>query len=247
MRIDYPDKSQLPQLKALWKAAFGDGDEFVEAFFAHGYSPDRSRVVTTPGDVAAMLFWFDGSCRGQKCAYLYGVATHLGFRGRGLCRQLMEDTHKLLARRGYAAALLYPAGEDLRLMYGKMGYENCGREEQFSCTAGAPISLREVTKEEYAALRRTYLRPDGVIQEGENLEFLAATAKLYAGEDFLAATVTDGKTLTVPELLGSREAAPGIVAALGCEKGAFRRGAEAMIHPLIPDAPVPGYLGLVFD
>lgn len=132
-------------------------------------------------------------------------------------------------------------------MYGKMGYRDFGVAREFSCAAGEPVSLREVPAGEYALLRRACLPADGVIQEGENLSFLAATAKLYAGADFLLAANVEGETLTCMELLGREDAASGIVAALGCENGAFRRGARAMMRPLKPDAPLPGYLGLVFD
>lgn len=247
MQIEYPDEKQLPRLKELWKLAFGDEGDFVEAFFSHAYASDRCRVTLDGERVAAMLYWLDCEYQGRKSAYLYAVATHPDFRGQGLCRALLEDTHECLAGRGYAAALLYPAGEGLRQMYGKMGYQDFGSVQEFSGIAGTPVSLREVSAGEYALLRRTYLPADGVIQEGENLSFLAATAKLFAGEDFLLAANAEGETLICMELLGREEAAPGIVAALGCEKGAFRRGARAMMRPLKRDAPVPGYLGLVFD
>lgn len=247
MRIDYPQEKQLPQLKKLWTQAFGDEGDFVAAFFSCAYSQTQCRVVLAEEKVAAMLFWLDAECRGQKYAYLYAVATHPDFRGQGLCRALLGDTHVLLAGRGYAAALLYPAGKELRRMYGKMGYQDFGAAREFFCGVGKPVPLQEVSAEEYALLRRRYLPADGVIQEGESLALLAATAKLYAGDEFLLTANVDGKTLICSELLGREEAAPGIVAALGCEKGTFRRGAVGMIHPLKPDAPVPSYLGLVFD
>ena len=55
MTIDYPSAGQVPQLKALWKRAFGDGDEFLTPFFEIAYAPDRCRCATIEGNVAAML------------------------------------------------------------------------------------------------------------------------------------------------------------------------------------------------
>lgn len=247
MRIDDPHFSQLPQLKRLWQTAFGDEGDFVELFFKTAYAPTRCRVAMEGERVAAMLFWLDASCQGRQCAYLYAVAVHPDFRGLGLCRALMENTHTLLTERGYAAALLYPADEGLRQMYGKMGYVNCGRVREWTCAAGEPVLMRQVSGTEYAHLRRQYLPADGVIQAGENMALLEETAELYSGEDFLVAAVREGETLAALELMGREEAAPGILGALGCRKGIFHRGRAVMMHPLSADTPMPGYLGLVFD
>ncbi len=239
------------QLKDLWQLAFGDSREFVDLFFATGFSEDRFHVLTENGQVTAALYWLDCSYQGQTQAYLYAVATHPDFRGRGLCRKLMEQTRDLLKARGYAAALLRPGEEGLRAMYEKMGYQICSFVSEFSCAAGQVLPVRKVTTEEYARLRRQYLPPKGAVQEGESLSYLASYCGLYAGADFLAAGSFDGEDFRCMELLGNREAAPGILAALGCEKGFFRCPGQdlpfAMGLPLTEDAQLPGYFGLVFD
>lgn len=247
MWIEHPGPCGAAQLKALWRRAFGDPDDFIDAFFSAAYSPDRCRCALEEGRLAGMLFWLDGACRGQKTAYLYAVATDPDFRGRGICRALMADARELLKARGYGLALLYPAGEGLRKMYGKMGYRDWGRGREFSCAASGGEGLRRIGPAEYGSLRRQYLPEGAVIQENENLRLLAAAADLYAGEGFLlAASVKDG-VLTAPELLGRGDAAPGILGTLGCETGSFRMGAEAMGLGLAAGAPETGYLGLAFD
>lgn len=247
MRIEYPSPDRLPQLKALWRGAFGDEDAFIDLFFARAFAWDRCRIGLEGETLAAMLYWLDAGYKNEQYAYLYAVAVHPAFRGRGACRALMEDTAQELARRGYAAALLYPATEELGRMYEKLGYRPFGTAREWACTAGAPQLLREIGPAEYARLRRRYLPAEGVIQEGASLDFLAGAAKLYAGEDFLLAASRDGETLDGTELLGEAGAAPGILGALGCEGGKFRQGRAAMWRTLRQDAPEPGYLGLVFD
>lgn len=250
MRIDHPAPEQTQQLKALWKTAFGDEDAFIEIFFETAFAPERCRCITIEDRVAAMLYWLDCEYRGQKFAYIYAVATHLGFRGRGLCGTLMADTHKLLARRGYGAAILRPAEEGLHRMYGNMGYTDCCAKDAFSASAGTPVPVREIGLAEYSRLRREFLPEDGVIQEGENLTFLEQLAKFYTGADFLLAAATRGEKLVGMELLGNTKAAPGILTALDCTTGIFRTpgggGGFAMMHPLKEDVPIPGYLGFVF-
>lgn len=251
MESNRPTPELEPQLQTLWQLAFGDEEAFIRLFFARVYSPERCRCIQIDGQVAASLYWFDGECRGRKLAYLYAVATHPDHRRRGLCRALMEDTHNLLTRQGYDGALLMPAEEGLRRMYRQMGYQDCCTVSQISCNAGRPIPIRAVGLEEYSRLRRKYLPAGGVLQEGKNLDLLALLADTYAGEDYVLAAAPDGERLNGMELLGNRDAAPGILASLGYAEGTFRTpGCEipfAMFRPLRENVPRPAYLGLVFD
>ena len=250
MNIDYPSPDQLDGLQKLWQEAFGDDDAFVEQFYTYGFAPDRCRCLTVDGQIAAALYWFDCSCQGKPLAYLYGVATAKAHRGKGLCRILTENTHSHLKYLGYAGEILVPAEDNLFQMYKKMGYSLCSSVSEFTCPAGdIPVSLRSVDAEEYCRLRREFIPENGVLQEGDNLNFLQTLADFYAGEDFLAAVYRDEKCF-VPELLGNRDAAPGILAALHKSKGHFRTpGTQkpfAMYHAL-SDMPAPDYFGLAFD
>lgn len=250
MNIDYPSQVQIDDLRALWQEAFGDDDAFWEHFYTYGFAPDRCRCVTVDGKVAVALYWFDCQYQGRPLAYLYGVATAKAFRGKGLCRALAENTHAHLKYLGYAGAILVPAEEDLFQMYEKMGYSVCASVSEFTCPAGPEAAqMRQVDAPEYSRLRRDFLPEDGVLQEGDNLNFLQTMADFYAGEDFLVAVAhEDG--FFAPEILGNAQAAPGVLTALQKNQGRFRGpGAGmpfAMYRPL-SDAPAPGYFGLAFD
>lgn len=238
-------------LKQLWAAAFGDSEAFIELFFDTAYAPERCLYLTENGQVAAALYWLDGESDGQKFAYIYGVATHPEHRGKGLCRRLMAETHQLLAQQGYAGAVLMPAEPGLRKMYAKMGYRECCCMDQFDCTAGEPVDVRAIGREEYARLRRSLLPEGGLIQEEENLAYLQTYASLYAGKDFLLAAVHEEGALFGMELLGNSNAAPGILGAMGYALGTFRRpGGDIPFGMGIlfdKEAKLPSYLGLAFD
>lgn len=253
MTFDYPVPGQYPLLKQLWKAAFGDTEEFITLFFETAFSPLRCRVAHTEGETAGMLYWFEVSCEEQKLAYLYAVATHPDHRGKGVCRSLMADTHALLKELGYSAVLLVPQTEALRNMYTAFGYQSCTTVSETFCAAGeSPAAIHQIDPPEYARLRREWLPEDGVVQEGENLRFLAAQATFYRGNDFLlAAREEEAGSLFGMELLGSAAAAPGILKALGCGQGTFRtpgnKKSFAMFLPLTGEARPPRYFGLPFD
>ena len=252
MVTEHPGREQIPGLRQLWKLAFGDTDAFLDIFFETAFSPERCLCTTEGKQVAAALYWFDCQGAGQKYAYLYAVATDPGYRGRGLCHSLMAATHDILRSRGYAGVILVPQEEGLRKLYGGMGYRDCGGvTEYFSAAGERAVPIRPVDADTYGKLRRTLLPEGGMIQEGENLRFLAATAKLYAGKDFLlAASEQDGALWSV-ELLGNAGAAPGILKALGYEAGTFRMPGEdkpfAMFLPLQETAAAPAYFGFAFD
>lgn len=250
MRIDYPQSSQEDQLQALWKQAFGDEADFLELFFYRVFSPDRCRCVSIDGRVAAALYWLDCRCDGRPMAYLYAVATEDGFRRRGLCRVLMEDTHRLLQSLGYSGSLLVPGSRELRKMYARMGYSDATAIREFECEAGPAAALEEITPAQYARLRREMLPARGVIQEGENLTFLGGLTRFYRGSGFIVCAAKEEGRLFAPELLGSSDAAPGIAAALGCGRGTFRTPGSgtpfAMYLPL-SDAPAPEYFAFAFD
>lgn len=252
MKADQPVPEQIPQLRLLWKEAFGDPDWFLDAFFAAAFSPDRCRCITAGDRTAAVLYWFDCALGHQKIAYIYAVATAKAHRGQGLCHRLMADTHAHLLRSGYSGAVLVPQQESLRQFYRGMGYRNAGGMEEFSCAAGGePVSLRAIGREEFALRRRRMLPPGSVRQEGENLVFLESQLQFYAGDDFLLAAWEDKGVLHGAEFLGRKEAAPGILRTLNCREGAFRCPGEkepfAMFLPLTENAHIPAYFGFAFD
>ena len=253
MRFDSPTPAQVPLLKQLWQTAFGDTEEFLQDFFSTAFSPLRCRIAQVKERTAGMLYWFDVTCRDQKMAYLYAVATHPDHRGQSICRRLMADTRELLKSQGYAGAILVPQTEELRAMYAAFGYRHCTTvSETFCACADAPVDIHQIDALEYARLRRLSLPENSVIQEGESLRFLDTQVQFYRGTDFLlAGQVLEEDTFFGAELLGSVSACPGILRALGCSQGTFRTPGEklpfAMFLPFTEDAVVPEYFGFPFD
>ncbi len=248
MKIDFPVPSQIPHLRQLWQEAFGDDDQFLDWFFSVGFSRERCRVLTVGSKVAAALYWFPCQCRGTPMAYLYAVATGSAYRRQGLCRRLMEDTHRHLQETGYGGCILVPAEPSLFSMYESMGYRPFSGKDTRRINAGkAGIPVRAVSWEEYAALRLSYLPQGGVVQEG--LPFLAGFAQFYAGEDFIfTATEADGK-LFVPELLGNTAIMEGIPAALDKTEGWFSLPGSTPFAMYLPlsTATAPTYFAFSFQ
>lgn len=252
MIIDRPRHEQTSELRALWKEAFGDTDEFIDGFFSRVFSDKRCRCVTVDGKAVAALYWLDCEYRGKRIAYLYAIATLNEYRGRGICSALMRDTHDHLAKQGYTLAMLVPADKKLFSFYEKLGYFKCTSiSETTVCASGAVIEFARIDEARYGELRRKMLPEESVIQEGENLAFLDMTAELYEGDGILFA-IQRSEELRIIELLGNASAAEDIIRSLGYEKGSVRTAGEGRPFTMCLDlcgtnSELPKYFGLAFD
>lgn len=248
MNINHPTPGQIPALGRLWKEAFGDLDPLLDGFFSTAFDEKRC-LVLEPAEAAC--YWLDCTCRGQKIAYLYAVATAKESRGRGLCRALMEKAKQVIAAQGYAGILLVPGSDSLRQMYAKMGFVNATAIHEFTLPASHPQTPEKLTAQQYCALRQALL-PEGAAVEGpEIMAFLATQAEFYRLEATLCVAISCGNRLFAPELLGKKEHAAAIAAALGCERVTMRTpGSQmpwAMFCPLSSNAPTPTHFSLALD
>ncbi len=246
-----PTEQEVPALRALWQEAFGDEDDYLDIFYSTAFAAERCLCLPKDGKMQAALYWFDCSLRGEKIAYVFGVAVAKSARGKGLCRELMNATYDCLRVQGYKGVVLVPAREELYTMYAKLGFEACGGvSERLVATGAEPISMRRIDGEEYERLRKAYLPESGVVQSGENIRFLAARTELYAGDDFLLSFIP-GMEEFVVEYLGDMEKMPAVACALEKEQLCFRSvGSDrklAVWHALDKDFAPPTYFGLPFD
>ena len=252
MNISTPIVSQIPSLRNLWKEAFGDSDAFLDTFFKTALHPKRCRCITENDDVLAALYWFDCQHNDHSIAYIYAVATAVSHRGKGLCHQLMADTHHHLTEQGYESTILVPGNPELFHFYEKIGYQTCTTIRKFECEANAEeLLLLPVTKEEYAGLRKILLPPNSIIQEKENLDFLSTQSNFYIGPGILFTVCQQEDMLSVIELLGDVSKAPSIVHTLGYKKGTFRTPGKStpftMYYPLQNRSTPPSYFAFAFD
>lgn len=251
MNIKATTTKDIPNLRALWKEAFSDNDEFLDIFFSTAFSAKRSFCIEENSKIVSALYFFDCLWKGKKIAYIYAVATAKDHRGKGLCRKLMEHTHNHLKTSGYTGAILVPGSESLFDFYAGMEYKTCcylSKKEYSSGVSSVPLT--KLTAEEYAVLRRELLPENGVIQEGENLSFLSAYAEFYSGADFLFASSKEDSTLICHEFLGNTERAPEILYSLKCKNGTLRIiGKDIPFAMYLPfeENDYPSHFGFAFD
>ena len=243
MTIEFrrPHPGEEPQLRALFTEAFHD-EAFTDLFFSRGYAPTRC-LGAFAGALLAALHWFDCTLDGKKAAYIYGIAAWEAQRGRGIGSALIRAAVENLCREGYETILLVPAEEGLFGYYERFGFRTAGTIREVRMTAGEPLLLQNLTVSQYAEARRRLLPEHGLIQEGECLEVLSGYAGFYAAGGAIAAVTGD----MVWELLGEKEDAPGLIAALGLKDATVRTPGPGRPFAMALGGAGEVYLGLALD
>lgn len=200
MIIKKPAPGDIPGLRQLWQQAFGDTDDLLDKFFRVGFSFDRSLCISADGDVAAALYWFDCAWGSKKVAYIYAVATAASHRGKGLCRRLMEETHRHLAECGYAGAVLVPGDPSLTGMYEKFGYR-CFCPVQ-KATSAEILNAETISPEEYGGLRQACLGERAVLHSITALKFLDTYGNFYKTENGAFCGYWENESFHFEEILG---------------------------------------------
>ena len=131
------------QMCRLWQEAFGDEREFVMHYLDR-YSREDCRILRfgERGEVVAMMHYHPYTVGGSDCnevavrfspsqpcmegcrgAYIYGVATAVDCRGKGLASAMIAESMAKMRSRGIDFAMLIAEEPSLRRWYGGMGFE----------------------------------------------------------------------------------------------------------------------------
>lgn len=121
------------QLRTLWHDVFGDSYEYIDAFFATYPCGEVAHTLSIGGQVVSVLYalpftLYNGG-ENVPAAYIYAVATHPRYRGRGYMSLLMRQVEQLLCGRGVRVLFLLPATDALRGFYARLGYAHCSCRE----------------------------------------------------------------------------------------------------------------------
>lgn len=247
--------SDAAGLKDLWRRVFCDSQTAIDGFFDTAWAVSAAYVAEEDGRLAAMTFALPVDlCRGETAvpaAYLYAVATDPAFRGRGLCRGLLNYCEKRLAKTGAAALLLVPAEEELVEMYRKFGFSGDMRREK---TVEVSTDLgrgQRVSAVEYGGLRETLLwdRPH-LRYKKALLDYAGQGAELYAlglgaGSACGALTRREDGLVRVEEILPDDRYLPALAKAAGVEKLSVHDG-QYMIKWLRAPQEVGYHMGFDF-
>lgn len=116
--------SEQRQMRELWHDIFGDEYHEIDSFFVR-HSDAIPVIHEEENRVVSMLFVVPLQMWGKRVAYIYAVATHPDYRGRGLASQLLGKALKMIEESGdYEVAALIPSSTYSKHLYEKLGFED---------------------------------------------------------------------------------------------------------------------------
>ena len=122
------------QMRELWHDIFGDEYHEIDSFLVrHG---DAVPVIQKEGEkVVSMLFVVPLEVVCKKVAYIYAVATHPDYRGRGIASKLLGEALDMIRQSGaYDLAALIPSSTDSKRLYERLGFEDTQTPMEFPAT-----------------------------------------------------------------------------------------------------------------
>lgn len=114
------------KIYAIFNQAFSDDPVWNDWYFSNVYDDAEAMLLDHDGKAVSSLlvepycFRYLGS--DLRLAYLSGVATARGQRGRGYMSALLQDALRRCHDRGYALAAVVPAADHLYFFYDKFGF-----------------------------------------------------------------------------------------------------------------------------
>ena len=241
---------ELLRQKELWKLAFGDEDDYIDYFFAHG-EESQVLVLLEDGVVYTMVALFPVALalpggRKASSAYIYALATHPDARKKGFGRYILSYVDFYLKERGADCVTIVPAEVSLHKFFGTTGFSECfstRKVELLRSMVGVPAAgdtLERVDPETYNRLREELLAEtlhvvysDSLVAYQEGLSRMANGALFrlrVAGSEGLACTeYLDDDTVMVKELLIPRPGMAGAAALIGAEMPAVLSSAHAAL------------------
>ena len=113
-----PKDSEIPDLRRIWKTAFGDSDQEIDEFFKILFDP-RMTVVADTGDgpaASGYIFPVGDICIegvGIPCAMIYAVATLPEHRSHGLGKAIVNKLISIGQIAGFKAIVLHPSEDSM--------------------------------------------------------------------------------------------------------------------------------------
>ncbi|MBO4339217.1 MAG: GNAT family N-acetyltransferase [Clostridia bacterium] len=140
--IIHPEKTDIPQIKKIWKVSFSDTDESINSYFEKCFSTDDCYISKDGDRVRACLQMMPcivyNSGKEYKAKYMYAVCTEPEYRHRGIMTALINEACEREKAVGTKLILCVPSDEKLFDFYRRCGF-----------TDGVYCSSFDIKREEF--------------------------------------------------------------------------------------------------
>lgn len=184
------NQNDITGIIKLWNEAFGDSENEIRFFLDNKYVPENTLIIEENGEIASMLFLFDGNMKINGITYpsyyLYAACTDNRFRGRGFMAHLLGKANETAISRNKDFICLMPGEKSLFDFYEKHGYKTVFNKKVLTvnrkdCNIN-PLSDNS-DKICFEELRNNaFSRFDYFEWNNSSIEFASAHNKMYYGD-----------------------------------------------------------------
>lgn len=191
LRFSIAHKGLTAEIAELWRLCFGDPEGYINFYINEAFNPGHVLVAFSGDRLCAMLTMVpvDATAGGHVLTgrYVFAVATHPDFQGRGISTALLDKAHERMRAEGADFSILVPAEGRLFDFYKKRGYlaatyldfAEFGHTEEME-----PLSLTPINADELLPLRDAHFAKSALYcgWKADTLSFLAAECRYQGGE-----------------------------------------------------------------
>lgn len=233
MRPSRPE--DWPDCRALWKAAFGDDDAYIDNYYVNQYRPEQVLTLKEEGVLRSMLVlfptqlrWPDGGL--TRASYLYALATDPAARGQGYASFLLRYTDFYLGEQAVPFLTTVPAQPSLQAFFAVSDFQPCHPidEAELPMPVPGPEPARPTAATAYREIREKLLEGTAhTVYDEAYLDYQKKVSALTGGGLYrmetsrgpaCAVAELEGELLDIRELLapagGQGEALAALAAAL---------------------------------
>ena len=191
---------EAPRQRALWRAAFGDEERYIDWFYECCYAPEDVLVLAEDGEVVTMLALLplELACSNGESArgsYVYALATDPAYRKKGYGRQLLHYVDFYLREREMDCLAVVPAEPSLHRFFSTVDFRPCFATRKLELLRGMVARpdpedvIRAAGPEEYNRIRGAQLEGGNRVRYGDGLIRYQQGLSRMSGADLYAITV----------------------------------------------------------
>ena len=161
MNIRFSDKTDILQLKHIWKVCFGDSDDYIDTFFQHLYAPGQTVVACSGKTAIGVVYLLKASLLHTEFLYGYAIGVLPDFRGNSVCQKMLEFIHKEAKQKNFLFGL-HPANDKLFSFYKRIGLLEMYRLKTADASGfdgSASFYLSDITAGDYFYMREQAFAP----------------------------------------------------------------------------------------
>lgn len=115
--IRHPYRSDIPRLRELWDACFGETPTFLDWFFSERFDPDYSLCMAVDDRIVSVAHGYPMPVSFGRCSVpaliVGGVTTEPPFRGRGYMFRLLQALFRIARGNGIPLVFNTPVREGM--------------------------------------------------------------------------------------------------------------------------------------